>query len=80
MKNKPAFPTDYNFSEEYKDGSFQTGNTIAHMPGMSTRQLVGAMALQGLLSNHDFLGVKGTAKMALECADEFLKMEEETRL
>jgi hypothetical protein len=51
--------------------------------GMSTRQLVGAMALQGLMAypvqgdDDDF--AKKHARLALMIADEFLKQEEETR-
>jgi hypothetical protein len=78
MKNKPVFP-------------IVSGGSVGHF-GMSTRQLVGAMALQGMLSNMEFLKINAdTAKQngdeydsflsmtALLLADEFLKQEEETR-
>jgi len=77
--NELAFPTDYNFSEEHKDGSFQTGNTIAHMPGISTRLLLAGMAMASRLGNGEDHHPELLAKYILECTDELIKQEEETR-
>jgi len=87
---EPAFPTEVGFEDNQLQECFQSGNQRAIYSGMSTRLYLAGMAMQGILAGNYEWCSEGTypvpkpipsyvVQKALECADELLKQEEETR-
>lgn len=76
--NEPAYPVAYEYSEKYN-------SDCINQPGLTKRELIAAMAMQGILSgladdpknkyavNDGYLNMGLIAKESVDCADYLLK-------
>lgn len=58
-KNLPAFPVECSYDENKNVKGCQTGNTTGWEMGMSKREKIAAMALQGILSGNTLAELDG---------------------
>lgn len=61
MDNKylPAFPVECSYDENKNAKGCQTGNTTGWEKGLSKRELIAAMALQGILAGNTLAELDG---------------------
>jgi len=71
--NGPAFPQHVAFSPNGE--AVTAGMYFAEGPGMSLREYFAAMAMQGLLANHELISMtkKGVAKESVEQAEALME-------
>jgi hypothetical protein len=78
-ENEPAYPEQL---IQNRDGQFMRASSFADVGGLTKRELIAAMAMQGILSNNEFgkqmrqstdLIVGDTvSRLSLQCADALL--------
>lgn len=81
MKNaeKPAYPTEIAFHEGKPLESNQISQNTGIFPGLTKRELIAAMVMQGIVAhsvNYMAADYREAAKDAIACADELLKQLE----
>lgn len=88
LGSEPAFPIEYDIIEEDEKGPYHAHKVFI---GISKRQLLAGMAMQGFLSNanlkfrddngmlFDTLNPIVLSKLALKFTDELLKQEHDTQ-
>lgn len=78
MKNarQPAYPTEVSFHEGGMQEVYQTSDFTGIYPGLTKRELIAAMAMQGMLSASADRGEAYVAERSIAFADYLLKQLE----